>query len=69
MRAVKAKQLREIARKKQPCNELNYDIKQHTKMVPVMTPVGQVSIPVSVYTASLKLDTQRKIYQYLKKGA
>jgi len=66
MRAVKAKQLRKIARGAIANSEVAYDITEYVKNVQVGF---GVSLPMKVYTATLKEDCQRALYKKLKKAS
>jgi hypothetical protein len=64
MNQRKAKQLRGIAQAAVNNSEVTYDITEYTKNVQIGF---GVSLPMKVYTATLKEDCQRALYKKLKK--
>ena len=66
MNQRKAKKLRNIARGAVKNSEVTYDITEYAKNV--QAGFG-VSLPMRVYTATLKEDCQRALYKKLKKAS
>jgi hypothetical protein len=66
MNQRKAKKLRNIARGAIANSEVTYDTTEYTKNVQVGF---GVSLPMKVYTATLKEDSQRALYKKLKKAS